>query len=150
VVQISIEVYMKKRQASLIIQNGTVVTMDKENRILRNGAVVVRGNTIVEVGDSDVIRGRYSADQLLDASDRVIMPGLVDTYGHAGHGLIKGIYHPERGWPTGTFYFHATTEDWWHAEGLLSAVERICFGVTTGLTVVGATPARMDSPVLFL
>jgi 5-methylthioadenosine/S-adenosylhomocysteine deaminase len=138
---------MEKTQASLIIQNGTIVTMDKENRILTDGAVAVRGNTIIEVGDSDTIRGKYSADEVLDATDKVVMPGLVDTYGHAGHGLIKGIYHPEHGWPTGTFYFNATTEDWWHAEGLLSAVERIRFGVTTGLTVVGATPARMDSPV---
>ena len=138
---------MKKTQVSLIIRNGTVVPMDNENRILTNGAVVVKGNTIVEVGDADAILRRYSADRVLDAAGKVVMPGLVDTYGHAGHGLIKGIYHPERGWPTGKFYFHATSEDWWHAEGLLSAVERIRFGVTTGLTVVGSTPARMDSPV---
>jgi len=138
---------MRKTRVSLIIRNGTVVPMDNENRILTNGAVVVKGNTIVDVGDADVIPGRYSSDRVLDAAGKVVMPGLVDTYGHAGHGLIKGIYHPEHGRPTGKFYFHATSEDWWHAEGLLSAVERIRFGVTTGLTVVGATPARMDSTV---
>ena len=68
--------------------------------------------------------------------------------GMPGTALIKGIHHPELGWPTGHLYFHATTEEWWYAEGLLSAVERLRFGVTTGLTVVGATPARMDSPFI--
>lgn len=138
---------MKKCHASLIIKNGTVITMDTENRILTNAAVVTKGNTIIDVGNSDTMRSKYSADQVLDTSNKVVMPGLVDTYGHAGHGLIKGIHHPEHGWPAGTFYFNATTEDWWHAEGMLSAVERLRFGVTTGLTVVGATPARMDSTV---
>jgi cytosine/adenosine deaminase-related metal-dependent hydrolase len=139
---------MKKLHATLIIENGIVMTMDSENRVLTDGTmVVIQGNTIVDVGKGDTIRSKYRADQILDASDKVVMPGLVDTYGHAGHGLVKGIHHPQHGWPTGTFYFDATTEDWWHAEGLLSAVERLRFGVTTGLTVVGATPARMDSPV---
>lgn len=138
---------MEKQRVDLIIENGVVLTMDVDNRILSDGAVVVRGNAIIEVGPSNEIHQKYSASRTLDATNKVVMPGLVDTYGHAGHGLIKGIHHPELGWPTGALYFHATTEQWWYAEGLLSAVERLRFGVTTGLTVVGATPARMDSPV---
>ena len=78
------------------------------------------------------------------------MPGLVDTYGHAGHGLVKGILHPQLGWPNNQLYFHSTSENWWYAEGLLSAVERLQFGVTCGLTVIGATPARLDDPIFTL
>jgi cytosine/adenosine deaminase-related metal-dependent hydrolase len=75
------------------------------------------------------------------------MPGLIDTYGHAGHGLVKGIHHPRLGWPNNQIYFHATTDEWWYAEGALSALERLKFGVTCGFSVLGATPARMDSPI---
>ncbi len=138
---------MDLNHASLIIENGTVITMDNNNRILTNGVVVIKGNTIIDVGNHDAIRSKYTSEQIIDATNKVVMPGLVDTYGHAGHGMIKGIHHPKHGWPTGTFYFNSTTEDWWHAEGMLSAVERLRFGVTTGLTVVGATPAPMDSTV---
>lgn len=138
---------MINQQVDLIIENGTVLTMDPDNRILINSSVVVQGNSIIEIGDNETIRQKYSSVQTLDATNKVVMPGLVDTYGHAGHGLVKGIHHPEHGWPTGALYFHSTTEKWWYAEGLLSSVERLRFGVTTGLTVVGATPARMDSPV---
>ena len=138
---------MDKQIVDLIIEHGTVLTMDPENRIISDGAVAVQGNHIAAIGSSADIGEKYTARQVLDATHKVIMPGLVDTYGHAGHGLVKGIHHPELGWPTGQLYFHATTEEWWYAEGLLSAVERLRFGVTTGLTVVGATPARMDSTI---
>jgi cytosine/adenosine deaminase-related metal-dependent hydrolase len=121
--------------------------MDPQNRVIEDGAVAIKGNAIAAVGTSDAIRQAYTAERTLDAQHKVVMPGLIDTYGHAGHGLIKGIYSPELGWPSGKLYFHATDEHWWHAEGMLSALERLKFGVTCGFTVVGATPARMDSPV---
>ncbi len=124
---------MEKQFVDLIIEHGTVLTMDSDNRIISDGAVAVQGNRIIAIGSSADIGEKYTAQQVLDATHRVIMPGLVDTYGHAGHGLVKGIHHPELGWPTGQLYFHATTEEWWYAEGLLSAVERLRFGVTTGL-----------------
>jgi 5-methylthioadenosine/S-adenosylhomocysteine deaminase len=138
---------LEKQFVDLIIEHGTVLTMDADNRIICDGTVVVQGNCIAEIGKDDEIRDKYHPMQVLDATHKVVMPGLVDTYGHAGHGMVKGIHHPVMGWPSGSLYFHATTEDWWYAEGLLSAVERLRFGVTTGLTVVGGTPARMDSTI---
>ncbi|MBM4456360.1 MAG: amidohydrolase family protein [Chloroflexi bacterium] len=134
-------------QVDLVIEGGAVVTMDPANRLIPAGAVAVSDGRIVAVDRAETIRQHYTAARVLDAHDKAIMPGLVDTYGHGGHGLIKGILHPRLGWPTNVLYFHATTERWWYTEGLLAALERLRFGVTCGFTVVGATPARMDSPV---
>ncbi len=134
------------RWVDLIIEGGWVLTMDPQDRVLPDGAVAVDGGNIVAVGPREVVCREHQARVRLDARGKIVMPGLVDVYGHAGHGLIKGIWHPERGWPTNPLYFHATDEEWWYAEGLLSAVERLRFGVTCGFSVVGATPARMDSP----
>lgn len=138
---------MKPVQVDLIIDGGVVLTMDPQNRLIQDGAVAVRGKTIAAVGTAEEVRQAYTAETVLDARHKVVMPGLVDTYGHAGHGLIKGIHHPGLGWPTNKLYFHATDERWWYTEGLLSALERLRFGVTCGFSVIGATPARMDSPV---
>lgn len=131
----------------LLMLGGTVVTMDDAGTIIPDGGVAVRDGRIVAVAPSAALRGRYSAAEVIETGRQVIMPGLVDTYGHAGHGLIRAIYHPRRGWPAGSLYWHETTPDWWYAEAQLAAVERLRFGVTTGASVIGSTPARTDDPV---
>ena len=133
-------------RVDLMVSHGTVMTMDAQHRILEDGAIAVRDGCIVAVGSTGSITREYHADRQLDAKGLAILPGLVDTYGHAGHGLNKGIHHPETGWPTNELYFHCTSREWWRAEGRLAALERLRFGVTCGLSVIGGTPARMDSP----
>ena len=61
--------------------------------------------------------------------------------------MIRGIFDPDLGWPSQHLYWHGTTPAWWHAEARLAAAERLRAGVTTGMSVIGASPARMDSPV---
>lgn len=131
----------------LLLVGGTVVTMDDAGTIIADGGVAVRDGRIVAVGASDALRRDYAAAEVITATRQVIMPGLIDTYGHAGHGLIRAIYHPRRGWPAGQTYWHETTPDWWYAEAQLAATERLRFGVTTGASVIGSTPARTDDPV---
>lgn len=131
----------------LLITNGLVVTVDSNDRILDDGAIAVRRDRIVAVGSTQDLAARYTADRVVDARNKLVMPGLIDTYHHAGHGMIKGLYRSQVGWPANPVYFHGTTPEWWHADGLLTAVERMKFGVTTGVSIIGATPARSDDPV---
>jgi len=138
---------LKDGPADLLINHGLVVTVDGGNRVWRDGAVAVRGDRIVAVGPSADVAAQVDARQTIDARRKLVMPGLVDTYHHAGHGMIKGIHRAGLGWPASEVYFHGTTPDWWYAEGLLTAVERVKFGVTTGVSILGATPARCDDSV---
>ncbi|MDQ7859262.1 MAG: amidohydrolase family protein [Armatimonadota bacterium] len=128
----------------LLITGGTVLTMDAQHHIFSPGAIAVQGGRITAVGPAAVVEARFAGRERIDAPGHAVLPGLVDAYSHAGHGLIKAIHTPRIGWPTNAVYFHATTPEWWEAEAELSALERVRFGVTTGLTVVGATPARAD------
>ncbi|MBA2667285.1 MAG: amidohydrolase family protein [Trueperaceae bacterium] len=123
-----------------------VHTMDPRDTVIPDGGVAIRDGRIVGVDESRVLRAAHQAKTVVETSGSVILPGLVDAYGHAGHGLIRGLFDAKAGWPSGRLYWHATTLDWWYAESMLSATERLRFGVTTGQSIVGATPARMDSP----
>ena len=136
-----------RTRVDLVISGGTVMTMNAEHELIDDGAVAVMGDRIVAVGRREEVERSHEAVRTLDATDRVIMPGLVDCYAHAGHGMIKGIFRPELGWPANQIYWHASTPDWWYAEAMLSAVERIRFGTTTGVSILGATPARADNPL---
>ncbi len=134
-------------EVDLLVLGSFVLTMDAHDRVFEDGGVAVRAGEIVAVGPRVELEGRYRPAETLCGGRRVLMPGLVDTYAHAGHGMIRGLFHPDHGWPAGELYWHATSERWWYAEALLAATERLRCGVTTGVSVVGATPARCDSPV---
>lgn len=50
--------------------------------IIEDGAVAVDGGTIVEVGASSDLRGRYDASRTLDAGGKAVVPGFVDPHTH--------------------------------------------------------------------
>ncbi|MBM3144964.1 MAG: imidazolonepropionase [Chloroflexi bacterium] len=51
--------------------------------IIENGAVLIEDDLIVAVGPSDEMCAIYAGEETLDASGRVVMPGLVDPHTHA-------------------------------------------------------------------
>jgi imidazolonepropionase len=50
--------------------------------IIENGAVLVRGETIVEVGTESELFDRYPGEHRLDANGKVVLPGFVDPHTH--------------------------------------------------------------------
>jgi 5-methylthioadenosine/S-adenosylhomocysteine deaminase len=75
----------------LVIRGGTVVTMDAQSKVIDNGAVAVRGNSIVAVGSQAVITSKYHARRTVDAAGKVVMPGLINTHTHVPMVFFRGI-----------------------------------------------------------
>ena len=79
--------------ASLKIENARyVITMDDERRIIRDGAVVIEGSRITQVGKSEDLAD-VAADRVIDADGMVLAPGLVNghmhiSYAHATRGIF--------------------------------------------------------------
>ncbi len=128
-----------KEQVDILITDGTIITMDSTRRVLDSAAIAITGDRIVAVGPSAELVAKYSAKETIDGSRKIIMPGLIDGHGHAGHGLVKslgmdmGEFYPA----TEAIYARASTPDFWRAEALLTGVERVRFGVTTALSLFG-------------
>jgi 5-methylthioadenosine/S-adenosylhomocysteine deaminase len=78
-------------QVDLIVYNATVVTMDGAGRVLPRGAVAIRGRDIVAVEPAEGIAARYVAKETIDAGGQIVMPGLVNTHGHAPMVLYRGL-----------------------------------------------------------
>jgi cytosine/adenosine deaminase-related metal-dependent hydrolase len=132
----------------LLLTRGTVVTMDSARAIIEDGAVGIDGGHIVAVGTTHEVAGREQARRTIDCQGRAILPGLIDAHGHGGHSLIKtlGSDTPALWMRIATpAYFHFTTPEYWYADGLVSALERLRFGVTCGVSVLGSQP-RIDDP----
>lgn len=78
-------------QVDLIVYNAIVVTMDAAARVLPRGAVAIRGNQIVAVQTAEAIASSFSAKETIDAEGQIVMPGLVNTHGHAPMVLYRGL-----------------------------------------------------------
>ncbi|GFZ76877.1 amidohydrolase family protein [Nesterenkonia alkaliphila] len=132
-----------------IVRGGTVVTMDAERRVIEDGAVLLEGTTIREVGDYSELRSRYPEVQEVIGNERTaVLPGLIDVHGHAGHSLMKTVASDRPDvWMDllTTFYFTRTDEQFWYADARLSALDRLRQGVTTSMSVMGSRP-RVDEP----
>src|SRR5579864_4031874 len=64
--------------------------MDPGRRIITDGAVLIRGDRIVEVGKAADLQARHPTEPLHRFADHLITPGLVDTHVHLAQALIRG------------------------------------------------------------
>jgi 5-methylthioadenosine/S-adenosylhomocysteine deaminase len=81
-----------KTKADLIVSGGTVVTMDRVRAIVEDGAVVIKGDTILEVGSRAELEGKYQAAQTIDARGTLVLPGFVNGHTHVPMTLFRGLH----------------------------------------------------------
>jgi 5-methylthioadenosine/S-adenosylhomocysteine deaminase len=120
----------------ILVEHGTIVTVDRERRILSDGSVLIDGRDIVAVGPARTIRPPRPPDRVIDARQSVVLPGFVDTHVHLSEHLNRGLllddipvdrYLPDWLIP---LYSVMTAEDEAHA-ALLACIEMIRTGTTT-------------------
>lgn len=120
---------------TLLIRNARVlVTMDAMRREIADGAVFIRGNAIEQVGASTELP--HSADEIIDATDHVVMPGLVNTHHHMYQSLTRVIPSAQNGelfnWLTNLYPIWANlTPEMVHVSTLTAMAELMLSGCTT-------------------
>lgn len=75
----------------MIIGNGRVITRDEKKPYIENGAVVIRDNTIIAVGEYSLLKEKYKEEEFIDAKGKVIMPGLINTHMHIYSAFARGM-----------------------------------------------------------
>ncbi len=80
-----------RRQVSLVVTGGDVVTMDGSRRVLSPGAVAVDGATIVAVDTPEAVAKAFAGAETIDASGQVVLPGLINTHTHAPMVMYRGL-----------------------------------------------------------
>jgi len=73
----------------ILVKGGTVVTMDPERRIIKNGAVVIKGTVIEKVGKAEDLASGYSGDSVIDATGMLVIPGFVNVHHHTQSSTVK-------------------------------------------------------------
>jgi len=75
----------------LLIGNGTVLTFDKDSRVISNGGVVIEGEEIVAVGETEKLQSKYPKAVYKDVQGKIIMPGMINTHIHLYSTFARGM-----------------------------------------------------------
>jgi len=77
-------------EKAVLVAGGTVVALDKDNRVIENGAVLVLGDRITDVGTVAELQKNFRGT-VVDASGCIVMPGLVNAHTHLPMSLFRGL-----------------------------------------------------------
>jgi imidazolonepropionase len=95
---------MKERADTIIKNAGELVTVGGASRkpkkgaelneisIIRDGALAIRDGIIIDIGKTGNILGKYQSHNIIDAAQKVVMPGFIDPHTHI---VFAGSRHAE-------------------------------------------------------
>src|ERR1700683_5135082 len=80
-----------QEKIDVLITGGTVITMDAQRRVLDDGAIAVRADSIVALGPRGELEAKYTHTKVIDAHGALVMPGLINGHTHAAMSLFRGV-----------------------------------------------------------
>lgn len=120
----------------ILIKNAIIVTVNKDRDVLFDGAIAVKGDKIMDIGDSKDLEKKYkNIKKEIDGSGKVIFPGFINTHNHLFQVLLKGLGDDMSldGWLNKMMFPSAkflTEEDTYDA-AMQGCVEGLKSGITT-------------------
>lgn len=137
------------QKADIIIKTKHMYTMEGEGCGYEYGKwIVIDRSKIVAVAAEEEIRERYTAEKVIDAADKLVLPGLIDGHMHTGHAVLRGV---------------AQDIDYWMMEGMApfeavrsseakTAGSRLAIAeaVMSGTTTIGDDSSDIGGSVAFI
>ncbi len=99
------------------LENGIVVTLGENNRVLWNNTVVIDGEHVAAIGDTAKMKERYPSAAVIDCAGKIILPGFINTHHHFYSTLARGMAPP--GEPAANFV-EILERLWWKLDIALS------------------------------
>lgn len=138
---------------TLLVKNADVlVTMDAARREIRGGGLFIEGNRIVAVGPSATLPA--GADEVLDLTGHIVIPGLVNTHHHMFQSLTRVVPAAQNGelfdWLTALFPIWAgLTPEMIAVSTKTAMAELMLSGCTTAMDHLYLYPngARLDDQI---
>ena len=77
------------KEIDLIVKGGIILCMDEEMRNLENYQIAINEGKIIDIYPAE--SKEYIATKTLDASDCIVMPGLINAHTHLPMTYFRGI-----------------------------------------------------------
>ena len=123
----------------LIIGNGTVLTFDKDSRVISNGGVVIEEENIISIGETEKLISKYPEAILKDVQGKIIMPGMINTHMHLYSTFARGMDLKTDQPPKN--FVEILEKLWWRLDKVLNEEDIYCSAIYALLDCVkkGAT-----------
>jgi aminodeoxyfutalosine deaminase len=135
----------------MIIRARVVVTMDGPP--IDNGAVVILGDRIVDVGTFPEISGKHSREEVFDLGEQVLLPGLINAHCHLDYTCLRGKIPRQKSFTDWIRAINAEKENL-SVENYVASIndgfsEAQRFGTTTiaNLTAFSELVSRIEPPI---
>lgn len=139
---------------AILIKNGLVIDQNAGNHSFATGDVLINGERIIGKGGNLSARAAELPDlEIIDATDKLVMPGFIDAHMHSNEGFEMGRYdnlpleiwlsevYPPTGAPAMTWREH-------YLRAMLVAIISLRSGVTTlqdDVINITGTPEAVDA-----
>jgi 5-methylthioadenosine/S-adenosylhomocysteine deaminase len=77
--------------ADTLIHPGWIVTVDSDNRVLRDHSLAISGGRIAAVAPTPAMREEIVARETLELPGHALIPGLINAHTHAAMTLLRGL-----------------------------------------------------------
>lgn len=79
------------KKVDLIIRNGIILTINPSGQIINKGSIAIEKNIIIAIDSIENIDIEYFSDEIIDADEKIVMPGLINCHTHLPMSLYRGI-----------------------------------------------------------
>jgi 5-methylthioadenosine/S-adenosylhomocysteine deaminase len=135
----------------LLINNGFIVTMDADQSVFEHGSVLIQDERIIWAGEGDipVEHAQPEPNRTIDASRRIVIPGLINCHLHSTADYWKGAIDNLSLEPF-LLYAHPyaaslrLSDEQMYLRHMTSAIEMLESGTTTALDDTVHMPSPVD------
>jgi len=78
-------------EADFLIHPKWLVPMTQKGLILTGHSMVIRGNKIIAIGDTESLKKAFTAKQEITLENHLLIPGLINAHGHSPMTLFRGF-----------------------------------------------------------
>lgn len=83
-----------RKMASTLYTNATIITVNPDRHVIRDGWILVVGNLIAAIGPTSKIKSSLDVPvdtKIVSLHGKIVIPGLINAHAHLIQSLIRGL-----------------------------------------------------------